>query len=195
MPGRVWEQAFDVAVDQHGFITARDLTALGIDAAHLRKWRARGQIDRATHGVYRFPQVPATPLDPYAQATLWPAGRGVLSHHTALELHELCDVNPERIHVTVPAGYRPRRADGERYVVHHEDLRDTEVTWHDGVRIVTPAVAIRQGIDARVPTHLLRQALTAAKRHGRAPPEVLAGLTARLDATAQPAGTGHVGMR
>jgi predicted transcriptional regulator of viral defense system len=47
-------------------------------------------------------------------AALWPAGRGVLSHDTALELHELCDVNPEKIHLTVPADYQPRRRGGER---------------------------------------------------------------------------------
>jgi len=32
-----------------------------------------------------------------------------LSHETALDLHDLCDVNPAQIHLTVPAAYRLRR--------------------------------------------------------------------------------------
>lgn len=139
--------------------------------AHLRKWHARGQLERVAHGVYRFPQVPTTPLDPYMLATLWPAGRGVLSHDTALQLHELCDINPPRIHITVPtdpAEYRPKREGGELYEVHHEDLGEDELTWHEGIRIVTPATAIRQGIDTGVPLHLLRQAIDTARRLGRA---------------------------
>jgi predicted transcriptional regulator of viral defense system len=32
--------------------------------------------------------------------------RGTLSHDTALDLHELCDINPAQIHITIPTAYR-----------------------------------------------------------------------------------------
>lgn len=184
MPGRVWEKAFDFAVDRNGFITFDDLRKLGEDPTMLRLWFARGRIDRVGHGIYRFRQVPPSPLDAYMLATLWPVGRGVLSHHTALELHELCDINPSRIHITLPTGYRPRRRGGESYVVHHENLHEDEVTWHEGIRIVTPAVAVRQSMEVGVPLHLLRQAIDTSRRLGKAAPEVLDELAVRLSGEA-----------
>ena len=40
-------------------------------------------------------------------------GRGVISHESALALHALADVNPSRIHLTVPRDNHPRAAGGE----------------------------------------------------------------------------------
>lgn len=113
-------------------------------------------------------------------ATLWPAGRGVLSHETALLLHELCDVNPDRIHITVPPGYYPRRRGGGLYVVHRADLHDGELTWLEGIRIVTPARAIEEAVATGVPPHLVQQAIGTARRRGRAPVETLDHLADRL---------------
>jgi predicted transcriptional regulator of viral defense system len=183
MPGSVWDKAIALATDQYGFITHEDLRGLGEDPVRLRQWAQRGGVERVGHGIYRFKQIPATSLDPYMLATLWPAGRGVLSHDTALELFELCDINPDKIHITLPASrsYRPRRQGGEQYVVHHEDLDQADVTWHEEIRIVSPAVAIRQALDSSVPTHLVRQAIETAQRLGRVPLPKLAELSKRLE--------------
>jgi len=166
MPGRIWEQAFEVATDQYGFITFDDIRRMGADPARLRRWHHSDKIDRVGHGIYRFRQIPPTPLDSYALATLWPAGRGVLSHDTALELYELCDINPEKIHLTLPPGYRPRRKGGEQYVLHFSDLNESDLGWHEGIRIVAPLMAIKQAIDSAVPRYLLRQAIETAGRLG-----------------------------
>ena len=66
------------------------------------------------------------------------------------------------------------------YVVHHESLQEDEVTWHEGIRIVTPAVAIRQAMEAGVPVHLLRQAVDTSRRLGRVPRIILDELAGRL---------------
>ncbi len=50
MPGRVWEQAVEVATDQYGFITFDDLRRLGTDPALLRQWYRRDKVDRVGHG-------------------------------------------------------------------------------------------------------------------------------------------------
>lgn len=44
----------------------------------------------------RFPRTGSTK---FMQATLWPRGLGIISHDSALDLWELCDVNPARIHL------------------------------------------------------------------------------------------------
>lgn len=159
--------ALDIALDQKGFVTFADLTEAGIDPALARQWFRRGRVERVAHGVYRFPEVPPSDLDAYMLATLWAAGRGVLSHETALQLHGLCDIEPPLIHITVPPGYWPRRAGGERYRVHLHELGDDEVEWFEGMRIVTPVCAIRQAIATAVAPHLVGQAIDVARRRGR----------------------------
>ena len=181
MPGRIWEKAFEVAVDQYGFITFLDFRRLEEDPAILRQWLQRGRVERVAHGIYRFPSIPATSLDSYALATLWPSGKGVLSHDTALELHNLCDINPSKIHLTLPLTYYPRRVGGESYVLHHESLAEVDITSHEGLQMVTPAVALRQAIDGGVPIQLVRQAFETAQRLGRVPATFVKGFAKRLE--------------
>lgn len=100
-------------------------------------------------------------------ATLWPHGRGVLSHATALDLHDLCDVNPARIHVTVRAAFRTNRPVPEVLALHRRDLADQDVTFHEGIRIVTPRRAILDGIEQDLGDHLIEQAIDTARRRGQ----------------------------
>jgi predicted transcriptional regulator of viral defense system len=102
-------------------------------------------------------------------ATLWANGRGVLSHDTALDLHDVCDINPSKLHLTVP-GRRPQRRGGEQYVIHAEPLADDETTWHEAIPIVTVAKAIAQCIASGVSSHLVAQALRTARDRGAISP-------------------------
>ena len=125
--GRIQSELWDVALDQHGFVTTNDARTLGVNPLELVKLAARNQLLKVGHGIYRFPQLPTESLDSYMLAVLWARGVGVISHDTALDLHELCEINPDRIHLTVP-GRRPRRAGGDGYVIHHGVLAPEEVT-------------------------------------------------------------------
>jgi predicted transcriptional regulator of viral defense system len=162
------QQLWEIAMDQHGFVTTDDARALGIAAYNLRFLAQRGTLRREAHGVYRFARFPASNADDYMQAVLWtgqPAA--ALSHETALDLLELADVNPDRVHVTVPVGARVRRQGGERIAVHEEDLRAEAVGWWQGIRCVSELKAISQVIDAGVTqVHLVRQAVEAARARG-----------------------------
>lgn len=69
----VKEALWDVAVEQYGYVTIRDAKQLGIDENAVWMLAARGGLERAAHGVYRFPQLPVTERDPYMLAVLWTA--------------------------------------------------------------------------------------------------------------------------
>jgi predicted transcriptional regulator of viral defense system len=181
MPGKIFTKLLDVAQDQYGFVTAEDAKARGIDPLRLQDLTRRGLAERVGHGLYRINTVPATALDPYMEATLWPHGnRGVLSHETALDLHELCDVNPGRIHIAVPKAHRPRREIPKLYVVHRRDLADEDTTLHEGIAIVTPFRAILDGIESHLGERLVRQAIANADRRGLLRPHELEFALARL---------------
>jgi predicted transcriptional regulator of viral defense system len=61
--------------------------------------------------------------------------QGVFSHATALSLHELSDVMPATLHMTVPPGFRRMAAIPEVLRLHRARLADREVQTVDGVRV------------------------------------------------------------
>lgn len=168
MPGSVYTLLAEVANERYGFVTPDDARELGINPMNLVRMAERGQIERRGNGLYRFPLTPANSLDPYMEATLWPReARGVLSHETALELYQLSDVHPAKIHITLPRGYRVRREVPAAYVLHHEDLEASQITLHEGIAIVTPEHAIRQAHEAHLGSALIGQAIDHGEGDGR----------------------------
>ena len=168
MPGHIYNTLHDHAVDQGGYITTRDADDLGVDPQRLHLMKERGLVTPVSRGVYRFPDVPAGPLDQYVEATLWPLEtNGVLSHATALDLHALCDINPNRIDITVPKRFRTTRRPPAVMRLHREDLAESDITWHEGLPIVTVYRAIRGSIELGVGWNLIEQAIDIARRTGR----------------------------
>ncbi|MGH2675268.1 MAG: type IV toxin-antitoxin system AbiEi family antitoxin domain-containing protein [Actinomycetota bacterium] len=170
-------ELLEKATGQYGYVTADDARASGVDPVQLRIMHHRGLVERVARGVYRFPIVPTTALDQYMEAVLWPRTNAALSHETALDLHGLCDVNPARIHVTVPADYRLRRDLPEVYQLHRRDLDPDDVTLHEGIPIVTVYRAIRDGLEADLGGYLIDQAIDTARRRGLLTPAELRALT------------------
>jgi len=179
MPGRIYTLLHERAVDQHGYLTTRQARELGIEAQRLEKMKQRGLLEPVSRGVFRFRDVPAGPLDQYTAATLWPLEvPGILSHATALDLHELCDINPSHIHVTVPASFRTTRTPPTVLRLHREDLAEHEITWHEGLPIVTVYRAILGSIALAVGWNFIEQALDTARRQGRLTRPQIAALRA-----------------
>jgi predicted transcriptional regulator of viral defense system len=163
--------------------TVADIDDLGIDRTAVRMMTRRGKVDHVAHGVYRFPEIPATEFDPYQLAVFWTgAPEACLSHDTALAGYDVCDINPGRIHVTVGAARRLRRRGGEQYVVHYENLDAGEVGWWNEIRTATLPTAIGQCIASGVPAYLLRQAIGTGHDRGDLTPAKTHTLTDLLDA-------------
>ena len=162
------DELWDVATTQHGFVTAQQSVELDIEKHALQMLVHRGTLTHAAFGVYRFPQYPVGEYDGHMLAVLWTrAPEACLSHETALDIYGISDVNPNRIHVTVGKQRRLRRADGDDYVIHTEDLAPAQVGWAQEIPTVTPATAIAQCITYGTPTYLLRQAIERGHAQGR----------------------------
>lgn len=165
VPGKYWDSLMDVAVDNGGYVTPALVAPLGVPAVELRKMVARGTLESAGHGVYRVPSLPIDRYDEFIFARLWAAGRGVVSHGSALLVHELCDINPTKVHLTIPTSYRISRAGGERYVIHHADLGEQDVTRLEAVVLTTIRRTLQDVIDS-LPAYLVRQAVETARQRG-----------------------------
>lgn len=158
----VMDRLLSVAGDHGGYLTVGQAAQAGVGAAILRKYAAKGRLLRCAQGLYRLASFPHTAMDEYHRAALWPAGRGVISHESALLLWDLADVNPRRIHVTAP--YRPRRKGAEPYRLWVRDLARTEIDEVQGVPVVTPAVAIRDVAHSGTDPRMVQQAIARALR-------------------------------
>jgi predicted transcriptional regulator of viral defense system len=164
MPGKVYTELLDLALDQHGYLRAEAVNEAGFDPKRLVDYERRGLAERVAYGVYRMKMIPPDELDEYMRAALWPMGAGVLSHETALDLHELCDVNPAVIDVTVPRHYRTHRPVPALYRLHRRDLTAYQVERWRGLPIVTPLRAILDGIEGHVRGELIDQAIVTAEK-------------------------------
>lgn len=164
MPTRRFTELAELAADQFGLVTLADAKDVGYDPNTLAKLAKRGQLERVSRGVYRVPFLAGGEMAAYMAAALWPQGaRGVLTRETALDLWDVSDVNPTKLHITVPKDHRPQRAIPNGYAIHREDLDPTEVSAIAGVPVVKLARAIRQA----AAEHIGRDLLEQAARHGR----------------------------
>ena len=159
-----------MAVEQYGYVTTRDARDLGIPTVELSKLAMRGTLAHISQGVYRFPELPVTENDTLMQAVLWTRDpRAALSHDTALDAYELSNINPDKIHVTVPKrerGLRRKNVPGV-LVIHYEDLAPEQVGWWERIPTVTVAKAIDQCIATHVRPDLVLQAIETARGEGR----------------------------
>ena len=88
-----------------------DAERLGISQPTVGMLAHRGTLEHLARGVCRFVDLPVSPASPNLAVVLWTGQpRACPSHDTAL--NELCDINPGRIHVTVPKGRRIRCKSG-----------------------------------------------------------------------------------
>lgn len=167
MPTSRFNQLAELAGEQFGLLTLADAHTVGYAPEYVSRLLARGQLERVSRGVYRIPFLAGGELAPYMAAALWPQGaRGVLTHETALDLWGVSDVNPTKIHVTVPAAHRPQRAAPSAYAIHREDLDPEQVTAIDGVPVVRVQTAIRQCAHDGLGADLLDQALRNGRKRG-----------------------------
>jgi len=173
----------EIALEQHGFITSAQTREAGMSTPLVASMVRRGRLEHVSHGVYRIGQVPVTQYAPLMQAVLWTGfPEACVSHDSALDVWDISDILPDRIHITVGAKRRIEREIPDQYVIHRGDLDPREVTWFESIPTVTAGTAIRQCLETGVPTYLIRQALERSARTGIVPTAERDELTRLMDA-------------
>lgn len=173
----------ELAEGQNGLVTRQQAIAeLDVDPTAFDALVARGRLERVARGIYRYPRMAGVEYEGYQVALLRTGDtEAVLSHETALAIHDISDINPSRYHVTIPRGHRIRRSDNDRYVIHVQRLEAHQLTWWQQMPIVTPTTAVEQCLTYGTPTYLLRQALDRGSRTGAIPRDALTRLTDALE--------------
>ncbi|HET9596908.1 MAG TPA: type IV toxin-antitoxin system AbiEi family antitoxin domain-containing protein [Anaeromyxobacteraceae bacterium] len=169
-----WDKLFEVASGQEGLFTAEQAGAAGLYHQLLRRYVEYGRVRRIRRGIYRIVHFPPGEHEELAELWLWSKQAGVFSHETALSLHELSDVLPKRVHLSVPAEWRRRRLRVPRGVVlHHASVRPAERAWIGSVPVTEPGRTLLDCAQAHLSPELLAQAFQQARSRGLVSPDHL----------------------
>ena len=126
------------ASGQGGYFTTRQARSAGFSAPLLAYHLKAGNFERVGHGLYRLPLLPYALHDDLVRLSLWSRDRqgrpqAVVSHESALALHELTDGIPREVHLTVPIGFRKPAPRG--CVLHRAELSVAETAAREGFRV------------------------------------------------------------
>jgi predicted transcriptional regulator of viral defense system len=159
----------EIALHQAGYFTAAQARLAGYSYQAQRYHAERGNWTRIDRGLFRIPGWPIRDVDTYVRWHLWSGGRAVVSYESALALHDLADVNPARVHLTMPSGF-PRR--DPALLVHPATLPPEDVEEREGYAVTTVERTLldvaggdlsQEQVDAAV-TEALERGLVSAGR-------------------------------
>lgn len=160
------------AAAQSGYFTAGQAVAAGYSYQAQRYHVQRGNWTRIDRGIFRLPEWPVGPHEDLVRWTLWSRGKAVVSHDTALSVHELGDLNPVRVHLTVPESFRSK-APG--VILHRGALPDGDVEHRDGYRLTTPLRSLLDVAAGQIDLDLLAGAVEDALQAGLVTRRLLLG--------------------
>lgn len=166
-------ELFEIAQQQGGYFTAKQAARLGYTANKRSYHVGTGNWHREHRGIYRLALFPAPDRPDLILWWLWSRGRddrpsGVFSHRTALSLHDLTDVNPSKIDLTVPPAFRKGSAIPRVLHLHYASVPGSEREVIAGVPVT---IAFRALVDVwteeTMPKPTLRTAFAEAIRRGQ----------------------------
>src|SRR5579859_6098264 len=163
---------FEFAEQQQGFFTTKQAKAAGF-AENTHPYHVQvGNWIREYRGIYRLALFPTADRPDLVLWSLWSRNRneeveGVYSHQTALSLYDLSDVNPSKLHMTVPTDFRRNSDIPGILVLHYGDLPARDVQTAQGFKFTRPLRTIQDVIEAgTVERNFIRQALRQALDRG-----------------------------
>jgi predicted transcriptional regulator of viral defense system len=179
---RSQNQLFEVVDRQQGFFTAKQAEECGYARSNFHFKLESGEWTQEGRGIYRLGRYPVTDRPELILWSLWSRNvkdtpQGVWSHETALDIHELSDVMPAKMHMTVPRSFRRRIEVPKVLFLHYANLQQTEIEDRQGYRVTTPYKTIIDIIEVEtVADNFIIQAVNQVLKRGLVTSEELQSL-------------------
>jgi len=163
---------FETADAQQGFFTAKQAKQLGYSESSMVYHARVGNWIREHRGIYRLARYPLGERPDIMLWYLWSCNRreepqGVYSHETALALYDLSDINPARLHMSVPRGFRRNSPIPDILDLHIADVPPSDIRQMYGVAVTHPLRTILDVVqEGALPEDMLRQAVSEALARG-----------------------------
>jgi len=164
------EKLLEYASRQAGYFTAKQAERAGY-SYRLHAYHAdTGRWQKIERGVFKLRNFPVAQRDDLIRWSLWSRNRKddpqfVVSHETALAIHELGDVMPAKLHFSVPKGFRKKVP--ENIVLHKTkglDPRDIEA--REGFSVTSPLRTLSDAAESDLDENELAKALREATDRG-----------------------------
>ncbi len=127
---------FSLATQQGGYFTAAQAKDLGYSYQAQAHHVSAGTWHRVDRGLFRLAEWVPELHDDLRRWTVWSKGRAVVSHETALSVHDAGELESGKVHLTVPPAFTMT---DDAVVLHRADLDGTDIVEHAGFRVTTPA--------------------------------------------------------
>ena len=163
---------FQIAESQQGYFTYQQAILSGYKDKNHNYYVREGEWKKIYRGVYRLSQYPIGEREELVVWSLWSRNRkgepqGVYSHYTALDLYELSDYMPSKLHLTVPKKFQRFADIPEILVIHKNRLKEEEMSSGRGYKLTTPLRTLIDVIEVNeLSDDLLAQAAREAKSKG-----------------------------
>lgn len=160
---------YRIAASQGGYFSAAQAREAGYTYRQQHYHRSRGNWLPIDRGVFRLRDFPPSEREDLIRWSLWSRDQkgvpqAVVSHETALTVHDLSDVMPERVHLTVPKGFRKRVPTG--CVLHVASLTEEEIELRAGYSVTTPLRTLLDLADSALSQEHLNVAVREALERG-----------------------------
>ncbi|MDE3055569.1 MAG: type IV toxin-antitoxin system AbiEi family antitoxin domain-containing protein [Verrucomicrobiota bacterium] len=166
------DKLFEVADRQQGYFTSQQAEVCGISRSNFHFRIRSGEWVKELRGIYRLARYPMTNRSELVLWVLWSRDRkgnpqGVWSHETALDIHEMSDVMPSKMHMTVPPSFRKRVPIPKHLKLRYATLiKSDKETWQ-GYQVTTPLRTLIDVIEEGIiPEEQIEQAIRDGLRIG-----------------------------
>jgi hypothetical protein len=166
------QQLYEVAEASEGYFTAKQAEAAGYTRAHHYYHVNTGNWIHVDRGIYRLVRFPEAARPDLIHYSLWSRDRndkpqGVYTHQTALAIHDLSDLLPSQLHMTVPRTFRKRKRVPVGLLLRYADLDPRAIHLHKGYAVTAPMPTILDlQATHEVPEEIIIQAIGEARRRG-----------------------------
>ena len=170
---------YAIAEGQGGYFTPKQAAAAGFRRENHSYHVQMGNWIRERRGIYRLAKFPPAERPDLMFWWLWSRNhndepQGVYSHETALSIYDLSDINPARLHMTVPCSFRRRGVPSKLPVLHRAAVHKDDIGKRFGVKVTRPLKTIADLLSTRtVQLDHMQQAVKQAFQRGLITPAEL----------------------
>ena len=163
---------FDIADRQQGYFTIRQARECGYYEPNVRRYIDSGEWQKVERGVYRLARYPTPDRPDLVEWSFWSRNKkgeiqGVWSHETALDFHDVCDIMPSKLHMTVPKHFRKSIPLPSVLKLYFADLRESDWVEQQGYCVTTLVRTLLDLANSRqMSDELLEQAVQEGRRRG-----------------------------
>lgn len=172
---------FALASTQGGYFSAAQAKEVGYSYPAQAHHASAGNWIRVDRGLFRLGEWVPGVHDHLARWSLWAKGRAVVSHESALAVHDIGEFESPKAHLTVPPGFTMRDS---ALTLHIADLPATDVVEMAGFQVTTPLRSLVDIAATSPDEEQLARAIQEAERRSLVTPRQLRARSEVVDTRA-----------